>query len=136
MESIDIISPNTLDVFSKNRRNHIREIRKDVKVIIKRNFLSTDPSSSFLSDISTHGIAICCRKLFTEKNLVRLNLIFDDNVNFLLKGEIKYMQKKEILHARSGKKICYYQYGIKFIDQPPEFSKHLLETSLKKKLAP
>ena len=136
MESIDIISLNTLDVFSKNRRNHIRESRKDIKVIVKRNFLSTDPNCSFLLDISTHGIAICSRKFLTKTNLVRLNLTFDDNVNFPLKGEIKYMQKKEILHARSGKKVCYYQYGIKFIDQPAGFSDHLLETSLKKKFSP
>ena len=134
MESIHIISPSTFDAFFETRRNHIREARKDISVNIKRNFLSSNLNSSFLLDISTHGAGICCRKLFSKKKLIQLNLTFDDNVNFLLIGQIKYLQKKEIVDAVSGNKVYYYKYGIKFIDQPPEFSEHLLETSLKKKL--
>jgi hypothetical protein len=135
MEDIHIISPNTFDIFSGNRRNHVRETRKDVSVVVERNFLSKDPNRSFLLDISTHGAALCCRKLFKKKGLMRLNLAFGNNINFSLKGEIMHVLKKEIESTHRGKKIHYYQYGIKFIDPPPEFSDYLLGASLKNKLS-
>ncbi len=135
MEDIHIISPITFDIFSGNRRNYVRETRKDVSVVVERNFLSTDPSRSFLLDISTHGAAICCRKLYTKRILIRLNLAFGDNINFSVQGEIRHVQKKEIDSANRGKKIYYYQYGIKFIAPPPEFSDYLLGASLKNKLS-
>ncbi len=133
METIHIFSPNVKDAFSDNSRQHIRKIRKDVSVIVKRNLLSTEPNSTFLLDISTHGVSICCRKRYSNKARLRLKLTFAENVNFDLEGEIRHIQKKEMVDKPSGKKINYYQYGIQFIDQPPKFSEYLLETSLKNK---
>ena len=133
METIQIISPHTTDGFSEDSRNHIREVRKDVSVSVKQNFFSNDPGSAFLLDISTHGAAICCRKLFPNKTLLRLNITFDENVNFSFKGEIRHIQKKEMVDAASGKKIYYYQYGVKFEDPSPEFSEYLVGSSLRRK---
>jgi hypothetical protein len=64
-----------------------------------------------------------------------LNLKFRDDIKFSLKPQIRHLQKKEIDSANRGKKIYYYQYGIKFIAPPPEFSDYLLGASLKNKLS-
>lgn len=133
METIHIVSPNVKDAFSVESRRYIRRIRKDVSVIVKRNLLSAEPNSTFLLDISTHGVLICSRKLYVNKTRLRLKLTFVENVNFDIKGEIKHIQKKEMVDAASGKKINYYQYGVEFIEQPPKFSEYLLESSLKNK---
>ena len=133
MQTINIFSPNAIDAFSEDSRNHIREVKKNVNISVKQHLFLKGPGSSFLLDISTHGAAICCRKLFPVKTSLRLNLTFEENVNFSLKGEIIHIQKKEMVDAASGKKICYYQYGVKFEDQPPKFSDYLVGSSLRKK---
>ena len=134
METIFISSPYQTDDFVDNKRKYKRHIRKDVSVSFKKNLFSKNQGHSYLLDISSHGASICCRKLLSTKTLLNLNLTFDNNVNFIVKGKIRNIQKKQLVDTESDKSIFYYQYGIEFVDQPSVFSEYLIKTSLRNKL--
>ena len=128
MKTIETISINAINDVAVDRRNYSREKRKDISISVKPYLFLKEPGSLFLLNISTHGAAICCRKSYSEKTKLFLNITFEENVNFSLKGEIRHLQEKEMVDATSRKKIHYYLYGIKFIDQPHEFIDYLVKS--------
>ena len=60
-------------------------------------------------NISTHGASICCTKPLTKKILLRIKLTLNESVNFILKGKIIHIKKKEITNADCKKKLSYFQ---------------------------